>query len=97
MFKLNQFLYNWVSRHIDARPLGITRIGIGIAFLMDWFNKIDRRESTFDPTIFHYGRKRSGSQALYRLFSLLPLTSFFAVILRPRFSQSLLQKIAHIN
>lgn len=54
MFKLNQFLYNWVSRHIDARPLGITRIGIGIAFIMDWFNKIDRRESTFDPNIFHY-------------------------------------------
>ena len=54
MFRLNRFLYNWVSRRSDPRPLGLTRIGIGIAFLLDWLNKIDRRESTFDPNVFHY-------------------------------------------
>ena len=54
MSKLNQLLYNWVSRKTNPRPLGIARIGIGIAFLIDWLNKIDRREATFNPDLFHY-------------------------------------------
>ena len=54
MSKLNKLLYNWVSRQTNPRPLAITRIGVGIAFLIDWFNKVDRREATFNPDLFHY-------------------------------------------
>lgn len=54
MSKLNQLLYKWVSRKSNPHPLGIARIGVGTAFLMDWFNKLDRREASFDPDLFHY-------------------------------------------
>ena len=37
MSKLNRLLYHWITRQTDPRPLGITRIGIGIAFVLDWF------------------------------------------------------------
>ena len=47
-------LYNWISYRVDPRPLGVTRIGIGIAFLIDWFNKIDRLQASFNPDLFHY-------------------------------------------
>lgn len=47
-------LYYWVSRRVNPRPLGITRIGVGTAFILDWFNKIDRRQESFDPELFHY-------------------------------------------
>lgn len=47
-------LHNWVSRKVNPRPLAISRIGIGTAFLMDWLNKIDRRQASFNPDLFHY-------------------------------------------
>ncbi len=54
MSKLNKILYKWVSRKSDPYPLGIARIGIGTAFLMDWFNKVDRSEDSFNLDLFHY-------------------------------------------
>ena len=54
MSKLNRLLYNWVSRQNDPPPLAIARIGVGTAFLLDWFNKVDRREASFDRDLFHY-------------------------------------------
>ena len=47
-------LYYWVSRQVNPRPLGVARIGVGTAFILDWFNKIDRRQGSFDPELFHY-------------------------------------------
>lgn len=54
MSKLIKLLYKWVSRKSNPRPLAIARIGVGTAFLMDWFNKMDRREASFNPDLFHY-------------------------------------------
>ncbi|MEL6494864.1 MAG: HTTM domain-containing protein [Cyanobacteria bacterium J06623_7] len=50
----NSFLYRWISRTIDSRPLGVARIGIGLAFLIDWLNKLERRYASLDPNSFHY-------------------------------------------
>ncbi|MEL6787794.1 MAG: HTTM domain-containing protein [Cyanobacteria bacterium J06607_15] len=47
-------LYRWVSHQVDPRPLGLARIGVGVAFILDWFNKVNRREGSFDPDLFHY-------------------------------------------
>lgn len=47
-------LYRWISYQVNPRPLAVARIGVGTAFMMDWFNKIDRRVESFDSNLFHY-------------------------------------------